>query len=89
MNVTTASVGVNPDPTLTASITVRVVAPFTVLLNVIAGFNIGYNATADFPFNLPDTGGADWTIEWEQTVTALQNPTNPGSMSMTGIFTVV
>ena len=89
MNITVATVGVNPDPTLIADITVNVVAPASNLLTVVAGTDIGYNNTMDFPFNLPDTGGADWTIEWFQDSFSLSNPTNGGSIIITGIFTLV
>lgn len=88
MHIVTASTGANPDPDLTASISVFVVAPFSSLLLVQAGAEIGYNAAADFPFNLPDTGGADWTINWAQSAVVSSNPANPGSMSITGALTL-
>lgn len=89
MNVVTASTGANPDPTIIASITVSVVAPASTLLLVQAGVEIGYNATADFPFNLPNTGGANWTIQWFHSVVVFPNPGNDGTMQLTGVLTVV
>lgn len=89
MNVTVATTGANPDPTLLADITVNVVAPASNLLTVVAGADIGYNNTLDFPFNLPNTGGADWTIEWFMDSFSDSNPANGGSITITGIFTLV
>lgn len=89
MHIITASTGANPDPSINASISVFVVAPFSSLVLVNAGAEIGFNAAADFPFDLPNTGGADWTINWAQSATVASNPNNPGSMSITGIFTLV
>lgn len=89
MHIETVSTGVNPDPTITASVSVFVVAPFASLLLVQAGGGIGYNAIADFPFNLPDTGGANWTIQWAHQVVVFPNPSNDGTMNLTGVLTVV
>lgn len=89
MHIVTASTGANPDPTIIASITVSVIAPVTSLLLVNAGVDFGYNGTADFPFNLPDTGGADWVIRWVHQVIVFPNPSNDGTMSLSGALTVV
>lgn len=89
MHVETVSTGVNPDPTITASITVSVVAPVTSLLLINAGVDFGYNAIADFPFNLPDTGGANWVIRWVHQIMVFPNPGNDGTMNLTGVLTVV
>jgi hypothetical protein len=89
MHVETVSTGANPDPTITAAITVSVVAPFSSLLIVQAGVDIGFNAIADFPFNLPDTGGVNLTIQWFQSTVVTPNPGNDGTMNLTGVLTVV
>lgn len=89
MHVVTASTGANPDPTIIASITVSVVAPSLSLLLVQAGVEIGYNSTADFPFNLPDTGGANWTIQWFHQVIVFPNPGNDGTMNLAGTLTII
>lgn len=89
MHVVTASTGANPDPTIIANISVAVVAPASSLLLAQAGVDFGFNGTADFPFNLPNTGGANWTIQWFHQVIVFPNPGNDGTMNLEGALTVV
>lgn len=89
MHVIIASNGPSLDPTLVGALFINVVAPVTALLSVQAGVDINWNDTQDFPFNLPDTGGADWTIEWSHNAVTASNPTNPGNLTLTGVFTFV
>jgi hypothetical protein len=89
MNVTVQSVGSGtmPDPNLFSILHVYVLAPLTTLLLVQVGIDIGWNNTADFPFMLPDTGGADWELHWFHRTLVESNPANPGSVRLTGILT--
>lgn len=90
LRVIAVSTGTNPDPTIVSDVSIFVSAPaFVPIIQVSGGLDYNFNDDVTFPFNLPDTGGVPWTIDWSHNSIVAPNPTNDGSMSTTGIFAVV
>lgn len=89
MHVVFSSTGTPPDPTLNWNVSVFVSAPAFSSLLFEGDFSSGLNGVVDFPFNLPNTGGANWTITWNQGCTVISNPNNAGSMVVTATLTLV
>lgn len=87
MHIEVSSTGTPPDPTMTWGLSISVVAPFSLLLSENNG-TLGFNSVTDVPFNLPDTGGADWTIQWNMVSAGTSNPNNAGSLTLIGEFTL-
>lgn len=61
-------------------------APFSQLIAENEGTQ-GYSAIMDIPFVLPDTGGANWVIEWRASVATFG--VTAGSLTILEILTLV
>lgn len=88
LHIEVVSTGTDPDPIIVWNMDLVVVAPSSNLVTEDHN-SVGLNATVDIPFNLPDTGGADWTINWLIVCVVSPNPTNGGSISLTGTVTIL
>jgi len=90
LRIIAVSTGSNPDPTIVSDVSISASAPaFVPIIQKTGGIDYNYNDDVTFPFNLPDTGGVPWTIDWSHNSIVSPNPINDGSMSTTGIFAVV
>ncbi len=69
-------------------ILLNVVAPATILLDA-SKTSLGLNSVTDVPFNLPDTGGADWTLEWLVIGLVDTAGFDPGSLDLTATVEIV
>lgn len=70
------------------AIEIRVVAPLTILLGANSA-GVGLNVTTDLPFDLPDTGGADWVIEWDVIGLVDTSPGDGGTLSLSAEVSIV
>ncbi len=58
------------DGTVTWEVVVEVTAPGASILVSENQGTLGPSGTFDVPFTLPNTGGADWTLQWTQSAAA-------------------
>lgn len=70
-------------------INIQVTSPAPVGLVSTDSGTLGLNSVTDIPFDLPDTGGADWTIQWSFVGSVEAGPTNGGSLDVTAEVTVL
>ncbi len=88
-NMHIVSVGVEEPGSLVAwTIDLTVVAPPSILVSVNQA-TFGLNSDTDVPFDLPDTGGLDWTIEWVVVGLVDSNGVDGGSLDLTATVEIL